>query len=132
MNLEWLGMFSDRKIDAERISPLDAMGNLMFEKLAYAEGELDLLVLYHDFRAVYPDGSRERIVSRMIDFGLEGGDSSMARTVSLPAAIATHMILNGSITETGVLRPVLPGIYNPVLDELAEMDIVCEEHTEAF
>ena len=132
MNLEWLGMFSDRKIDAERISPLDAMGNLMFEKLAYAEGELDLLVLYHDFRAVYPDGSRERIVSKMIDFGLEGGDSSMARTVSLPAAIATHMILNGSITETGVLRPVLPGIYNPVLDELAEMDIVCEEHTEAF
>lgn len=132
MNLEWLGMFSDRKIEGERVSPLDAMGALMFEKLAFKPGELDLLVLYHDFRASYPDGSRERIVSKMIDFGLEDGDSSMARTVSLPAAIATHMILNGSITETGVLRPVLPGIYNPVLDELAEMNITCEEHTEPF
>ena len=67
-----------------------------------------------------------------IDFGVEGGDSSMSRTVSLPAAIGAHMILTGKITETGVLRPVLPGIYNPVLDELATMDIACEERTETY
>jgi saccharopine dehydrogenase-like NADP-dependent oxidoreductase len=129
-NLEWLGMFSDREFTVEKIGPLDALGDLMFEKLKFEPGERDMLVLYHDFRAEYPDGRRERITSRLIDFGVEGGDSSMSRTVSLPAAIAAHKILQGEITATGVLRPVTRDIYDPVLDELAELGIECRETTE--
>ena len=41
---------------------LDALGNLMFEKLAFADGERDMLVLHHEFRAEYPDGRRERFL----------------------------------------------------------------------
>jgi len=129
-NLQWLGMFSDRKFEVDRISPLDAAGNLMFERLAFKPGERDMIVLYHDFRAEFPDGSRERITSRLIDFGIKDGDSSMSRTVSLPAAIGAHMILEGKITAPGVLVPVTPDIYNPVLDELATMSIECKERTE--
>ncbi len=129
-NLQWLGMFSDRKLEGARISPLDALGDLMFEKLAYRPGERDMIVLYHDFRAVFPDGHEERIVSQLIDYGIEGGDSSMSRTVSLPAAVAAHLILKGAVTAKGVLRPVIPEIYNPVLDELATLDINCEERSE--
>ena len=129
-NLHWLGMLGDREVGAERISPLDALGQLMFEKLAYGPGERDMLVLFHDFRAEYPDGRRERILSRMVDFGIPEGDSSMSRTVSLPAAIAARRILEGEITATGVLRPVTADIYNPVLDELAELGIECRESTE--
>jgi hypothetical protein len=51
----------------------------------------------------------------------------MARTVSLPAAIATRMILDGEIDLTGVQIPVLPEIYEPVLEELEQLDIVCVE-----
>lgn len=131
-NLHWLGMFSDRKFTVDRISPLDALGELMFEKLAYRPGERDMIVLFHDFRAEFPGGKRERIISRMIDYGIPGGDSSMSRTVSLPAAIGVHMILTGRITATGVLRPVTADVYNPVLDELATLKIACHESTEAF
>ncbi|MCK4445704.1 MAG: saccharopine dehydrogenase, partial [Candidatus Marinimicrobia bacterium] len=70
---------------------------------------------------------KKRITSTLIDFGIPGGDSSMARTVSLPAAIATKVILKGKIDVTGVHAPVLPEIYNPVLDELETMNIVCKE-----
>ena len=131
-NLHWLGMFSDQKVQGEKTTMLDLMGDLMFEKLSFEDGELDLIVLFHDFQATFPDGHREHITSKLIDVGVEGGDSSMSRTVSLPAAIAAHMILEGKITETGVLRPVLPGIYNPVLDELATLNIACEEHTKSY
>jgi saccharopine dehydrogenase (NADP+, L-glutamate forming)/spermidine synthase len=131
-NLHWLGMFSDRKFTVDRISPLDALGELMFEKLAYKPGERDMIVLFHDFRAEFADGKRERIISRMIDFGIPDGDSSMSRTVSLPAAIGAHMILAGKITATGVLRPVTADVYNPVLDELATLKIACHESTEVF
>jgi saccharopine dehydrogenase-like NADP-dependent oxidoreductase len=132
LNLEWLGMFSDRQFKLDRISPLDAMGELMFEKLAFRPGERDMLVLYHDFRAEFPGGKRERIIAQMIDFGIPNGDSSMSRTVSLPAAIGVKMILTGQIKATGVLRPVTPDIYDPVLDELATLNIAFQEKTEAF
>jgi saccharopine dehydrogenase-like NADP-dependent oxidoreductase len=132
LNLQWLGMFSDRKFTVDRISPLDAMGELMYEKLAFRPGERDMIVLVHDFRAEFPDGRRERITSHLIDYGIPHGDSAMSRTVSLPAAIGVDMILNGRIRATGVLRPVTRDIYNPVLDELASLNIRCREKTEAF
>ncbi|MCP4201726.1 MAG: saccharopine dehydrogenase [bacterium] len=131
-NLHWLGMFSERALGVDRISPLDALGNLMFEKLAFQPDERDMLVLYHDFRAEYPNGASERITSRMIDFGFAGGDSSMSRTVSLPAAIGVDRILSGKIETTGVLRPVTPEIYEPVLDALSELGIECVEATETL
>ena len=53
----------------------------------------------------------------------------MARTVGLPAAIGVRMILDGKITLTGVQIPVLPEIYNPVLDELERLGIAFEEKT---
>jgi hypothetical protein len=51
----------------------------------------------------------------------------MARTVSLPVAIATRMILQGHITERGVIAPVSPNVYNPILNELENLGIVCVE-----
>ncbi len=131
-NLHWLGFFSDRKFAVDRISPLDAIGELMFERLAFGPNERDLIVLYHDFRASLPGGKHERIVSKLIDFGIPGGDSSMSRTVSLPAAIGVHLILEGRIGTTGVLRPVAPEVYNPVLDELETLGIRCQESTESY
>jgi saccharopine dehydrogenase-like NADP-dependent oxidoreductase len=127
-----LGLFSDRKFDVEKISLLDAMGALMLEKLAYVPGESDMVVLYHDFTAAYANGKNEQITSRLIAYGDEDGDSAMSRTVSLPAAIGAHMILTGKITTPGVLRPVVPEIYNPVLDELVTLDIECKENTVIF
>ena len=66
----------------------------------------------------------------MIDFGIPNGDSSMARTVGLPAAIATRLILEGKIEVTGVHIPVIPQIYTPILQELKEMEIVFTEKRE--
>ena len=131
-NLHWLGMFSDRNVAGERTTMLDAMGDLMLEKLVFADGEQDLIVLFHDFLAEFPDGHKEHITSKLIEFGESGGDSAMSRTVSLPAAIGAHMILQGTITTPGVLRPVTADIYGPVLDELASLNIECVEETETY
>jgi hypothetical protein len=59
----------------------------------------------------------------MLDYGSPSTDTSISRTVALPAAIGVEMILTGKITETGVHIPVIPGIYNPVLDQLETMGI---------
>ena len=53
----------------------------------------------------------------------------MSRTVALPVAIASRMILDGIINLTGVHRPIIPEIYNPILNELETLGISLEEKT---
>ena len=125
--LDWLGLFDDRKLPAEKGSALDNLAALMIEKLAYAGGERDMIVLQHEFLARTESGQSERIVSTLIDYGVPGGDSSMSRTVGLPAAIAARLVLEGKIRLTGVQVPVHPEIYGPVLEELGTRGIQFEE-----
>lgn len=127
---EWLGLLSDDPLPPQR-TILDVLAVRMQEKLQYAPGERDMVVLLHDFVAEYPD-RRERIRSWLVDFGIPHGDTAMARTVGLPAAIATRLILQGVIRLTGVHIPVLPEVYQPVLAELEEKGIRVEERVECF
>jgi saccharopine dehydrogenase (NADP+, L-glutamate forming) len=127
---DWLGLFSNEPIPTEKSSALDVFANRLLEKLKYEPGEKDMIVLHHDFRAEYPGNKKERITSTLVDYGIPNGDSSMSRTVGLPAAIGATLILNGKITETGVHIPVSPAIYEPALDELEKLNIICKERTE--
>jgi saccharopine dehydrogenase (NADP+, L-glutamate forming) len=131
MAIEWLGLLDNAPVSSQATTLLDVLADQMLFKMSYREGERDMVVLVHEFSAVYPD-RKERITSTLIDYGIPGGDSSMARTVGLPAAIATRMILNGGINLTGVHIPVLPRIYQPVLKELGQLDIACVEKTEVL
>jgi saccharopine dehydrogenase-like NADP-dependent oxidoreductase len=124
--LEWLGLFSNDPIPEGKDSLLDILTERMLEKMSYDENERDMIILYHEFIAEYPD-KKKKISSTLIDYGIPGGDSSMSRTVSLPAAISSKLILEGKINLKGVHMPVLPEIYNPVLDELEKLGIVCRE-----
>jgi len=129
--LEWLGLFGPAKVGLAKGSPIEVLAVLMAERLKYAPGERDLVVLRHTFRASYPKGPGERIDSTLIDFGIPNGDSAMARAVGLPAAIGATLILQGAIKSTGVQIPVLPEIYEPVLAELAKHGIAFKEERSA-
>ena len=122
-DMEWLGLFSDDPLPAGKNTPIDIMAELMQSKMAYQPGERDMIVMQHEFVAEYPD-RKEAITATMIDYGIPNGDTSMARTVGLPAAIAVRLILHGEFSGlTGVHVPVIPEIYEPVLLELAELGI---------
>ena len=53
--------------------------------------------------------------------------TAMAHTVGLPIAMACKLVLNDKIVDRGVLLPLKPGIYDPVLDELEQLGVVFEE-----
>jgi len=128
--LEWLDLLSDDPLLIDKGSTLDILGAKMLEKLQYEKGERDMIILQHTFEASYPDGKKEKITSTLIDFGIPDGDSSMARTVGLPAAISTKLILEEKIKTTGVHIPILPEIYVPILQELKDLGIEFKEKKE--
>jgi len=121
-NLEWLGLLSDDPLPLQKGAPVDILTARMLEKMQYEEGERDMLILQHEFIAEYP-GRKEKITSTMIDFGIPHGDTSMSRTVGLPAAIGVRLILQGKINLTGVHTPVIPEIYELILAELEQLGI---------
>jgi len=130
--LDWLGLFGDEVIPAagEQSTALDVLAQRMTAKMSFAGGERDMIVMRHEFIARLPGGTTERTNSTLLEFGPAGDDSAMARTVSLPAAVAARLILAGKICETGVHIPVSAEIYTPVLDALAQMGIRFAEETQ--
>jgi saccharopine dehydrogenase-like NADP-dependent oxidoreductase len=126
--LDWLGLFSNQDVPSDVTTYLDSLCNLFEQKMKYAPGERDMIVMHHEFIAEYSD-HKEKITSTMIDYGIPNGDSSMSRTVALPVAIASRMILEGTIKLIGVHRPVMPEVYEPILKELETLDIRLEERT---
>jgi saccharopine dehydrogenase-like NADP-dependent oxidoreductase len=121
--MQWLGLFDDTPMNRGVDSTFEVTSDLMIEKMALGQSERDMVALQHTFLAAFSDGRKEVIRSRMLDFGTLDTDTSIARTVALPAAIAVEMILAGKITVKGVHIPVLPDIYNPVLEHLEKLGI---------
>jgi len=54
--------------------------------------------------------------------------TAMAKTVGLPLAIAAELILLDKIPLRGLHIPILPELYDPVLEALRKQGIVFIEH----
>jgi saccharopine dehydrogenase-like NADP-dependent oxidoreductase len=129
--LEWLGLFSNEILPSDKNNPLDYLNVLTLKKMSLGENERDMIIMHHEFIVEYPN-KKEYLTSTLVDYGIVGGDSSIARTVSSPAAIAVKMILEGKIKLSGVYIPVNPKIYNPILDELEGIGIKFKEKIKRY
>ena len=125
--MEWLGLFENKHMNRKTDSTFEVVSDLMIANMGLGDHERDMVVMQHTFLAAYSDGRKEVIRSRMLDFGSPATDTSIARTVALPAAIGVEMILKGEIMEKGVHIPVIPSIYEPVLNALETLGIKMTE-----
>ena len=125
-NLNWLGLFNDEPVSAQD-NRLDALSDQLQKMLYYKAGEKDMLLMRHTFIIEDADGTEKKVTSTLNNFGIPNGDSSMARTVSLPLAIGVKMMAEEKIDLTGVKIPIQKAIYEPVLKGLEELNIKMTE-----
>lgn len=128
-NLKWMGLFSKEKIGLDVDTVADVMIHLMQEKLRLPEGTPDMVILVHEIEAVFPDENNrsERVIDTMIEYGSPKGETAISRTVGLPLAVTTDLILRGEIPLSGCHIPTHPAIYRPVLAELEKAGLRSNE-----
>jgi saccharopine dehydrogenase-like NADP-dependent oxidoreductase len=115
--LGWLGLFENKEITTEKGIYTDVLVDLMLKKLSYLPGERDMIIVYDEVIADFPDRKEKRTSSLLIE-GIPNGESAMSRAVSLPAAICAKLIIESKITSRGVVMPMDPEVYKPVLEEM--------------
>ncbi|MGC6470892.1 MAG: saccharopine dehydrogenase C-terminal domain-containing protein [Flavobacteriales bacterium] len=120
--LDWLGLFSNDKIDLEKGSPAQVLQHLLEKKWALDEDDKDMIVMQHIFEYDL-NGNHHSLKSSLVFRGKDQTNTAMSMTVGLPMAIATELILDGKINMVGVKIPIYPQIYLPVLEKLKEFDI---------
>ena len=128
--LVWLDIFSHKKVELKRATPAQILQKILEEKWQLDEGDKDMIVMQHRFEYTDTNDTEKAIISSMVMKGESLQNTAMAITVGLPLAIATKMVANGETKLTGVHTPVIPELYNPILDELAELGIEFTETEE--
>lgn len=120
---EYLGLFSDEKIPLEAKSSADILQYLLETRLALASTDKDMILMIHEIEFMNRDQQPGRLSSSLVVKGENALQTAMAKTVGLPLAIATKLILSGTITTKGLQIPILKEIYEPVLAELGKKGI---------
>ena len=115
----------ERKIDENAKTPLDVLSSISLEKMSYQKGEKDLVVMRHIFDIQVNDETQTLHSTLVATGDREGSDgfSIMAQTVGFTAAIATNLVLDDKVKETGVIMPNKEEVYGPILAELEENGI---------
>ena len=120
--LLWTELFTcNRKLKNEKMTLAQVVESLLVKKWNFEEKDRDMIVMQHDFE--YQKNNRLlNKKSTLVVYGDENF-SAMSKTVGLPLAIATKLILENKINYYGVKIPDISMIYEPILKELEDYKI---------
>jgi Saccharopine dehydrogenase and related proteins len=125
--LLYLGMDDGKTVINKGLcSAADVLQFAMERKLALKESDKDMIVMLHEIDYEL-QGQHHQVSSCLIVEGEDALHTAMAKTVGLPLGIAAKLILQGKIRRRGLHIPVLPDIYEPILQELKLQGIAFRE-----
>jgi saccharopine dehydrogenase-like NADP-dependent oxidoreductase len=127
-----LDIFNSNKIvGLKNATPAQILEKILSESWTLQPNDKDMIVMYHKF-GFEINGKKRQIDSKMVCLGDDQTYTAMAKTVGLPVAIATLLILNGKITTPGVQLPIKKEVYLPILSELEQFGVVFNEKEMAY
>lgn len=122
-----LNLFDVKKtIKLKNATPAKILQKILGDSWTLSQDDKDMIVMYHKF-GFELNGKKQQIDSNMVVIGESRTHTAMAKTVGLPVAMATLLILNKKITTPGVQIPLTREVYEPILSELRSYDITFKE-----
>ena len=119
---------ANKKVNLPNATPAPILEKILTDSWTLEPEDKDMIVMYHKF-GYELKGKKEQIDSKMVCIGDDQTYTAMAKTVGLPVAMATLLILNGKITTPGVQLPIKKEVYLPILKELEEHGVIFNEQT---
>ncbi len=98
-------------------SPAFILQDLLERKWKLQPQDRDLIVMQHLFEYTL-DGKNMQLSCSLYIEGENNVKTAMGKTVGIPLAISLKNLLLGNCTKKGLLLPVIPELYAPVLKEL--------------
>ena len=117
---------SNKKVGLKDATPAQILEKILTDSWTLQPKDKDMIVMYHKF-GYELNGKKQQIDSKMVCIGEDQTYTAMAKTVGLPVAMATLLILNGKIKTPGVQLPIREEVYLPILKELEEYGVVFKE-----
>ncbi len=117
---------SNKKVGLKNATPAQILEKILGDSWTLQPEDKDMIVMYHKL-GYEIKGKKEQIDSKMVCIGENQTYTAMAKTVGLPVAMATLLILNGKIKTPGVQLPIREEVYLPILKELEEYGVVFNE-----
>jgi saccharopine dehydrogenase-like NADP-dependent oxidoreductase len=121
----------NKKVGLKNATPAQILEKILSDSWALQPDDKDMIVMYHKF-GYKLHGEEKQIDSKMVCIGDDQTYTAMAKTVGLPVAMATLLILNGKITTTGVQLPIRKEVYEPILKELEEYGVIFNEQDRPY
>ena len=116
----------NKKVGLKDATPVQILEKILTDSWTLQPKDKDMIVMYHKF-GYELNGKKQQIDSKMVCIGEDQTYTAMAKTVGLPVAMATLLILNGKIKTPGVQLPIREEVYLPILKELEEYGVVFKE-----
>lgn len=124
--MEWLGIFSNEKIKMQNATPAQILQQRIEDKWKIKKSDKDMVVMRHVFE--YKKKNKKFLhISSMVLKGTDSIHTAMAKTVGLPLGIMVKLLCTADLKLTGAHIPVMPEVYEPVLNELEELGVVFNE-----
>jgi saccharopine dehydrogenase-like NADP-dependent oxidoreductase len=109
-------------------TPAQVLEQIITRKWVLEPGDKDMLVMWHKFIFKQKDQEKPTLLTTsLVVIGDDPVNTAMAKTVGLPLAIATKMVLTGQIQLTGVHIPTVKEVYEPILKELESYGVEFRE-----
>lgn len=125
--LQWLGLFSEEMVPKNAQNSGAILLDILLNKWAMKPSDKDMVVMQHEVK-FNRKGVNTQLTSTMVLKGDNRELSAMSKTVGLPMAVLTHLILKKKVAlPHGVHIPNMPSIYNPVLKGLSQLGIHFKE-----
>ncbi|HHM21481.1 MAG TPA: saccharopine dehydrogenase [Bacteroidetes bacterium] len=124
--LDWLGLFSKKKIGLPKATPALILENLLLKKWQLEPDDRDIIIMQHEVQYELGGQNKRRHLT-LILHGNGPDDTAISRAVGLPIGIFAKLIMTGKITSRGIKVPVSREAYVPVLEELEEYGIRFKE-----
>ncbi|HXB30125.1 MAG TPA: saccharopine dehydrogenase C-terminal domain-containing protein [Puia sp.] len=113
-----LGLFDNDILATGGRTSAKILQSILEKKWRMKETDKDMILMLHEFEYEM-NGQNHLLKSSLLVKGENALSTAMAKTVGLPLGIAAKLILENKMELRGLHIPIIPEIYEPVLEELS-------------